>query len=139
MKKGLELEGVIPAIVLPLHSDCSIDEEGLRRHVRRIVGVSGVKGIVCNALASEVIFLDREERKRVLKIVREEVKGRVPVISGIHSESLDMAKEFAKDARNGGADALLMMPPFHFSWGATQYPEFIFDYFSYSLKAAVLP
>jgi 4-hydroxy-tetrahydrodipicolinate synthase len=139
MGEKLELEGVIPAIALPLNSDCSIDEEGLRRHVRRIVDVSGVTGIVCNAIVSEVIFLNREERKRVLEIVCKEVNGKVPVISGVYSESIDMAKEFARDAKNGGADAILIMPPFHFSWGATKYPEFIFDYFSTIDKVANTP
>ena len=73
MKKQLALQGVLPAVVLPLNPDYSIDEEGFRRHIQRVVGVSGVTGIVCNAHAGEVTLLTREERKRVLQIVCEEV------------------------------------------------------------------
>jgi 4-hydroxy-tetrahydrodipicolinate synthase len=130
MRKRLELKGVIPAIILPLNPDYSIDEQGFRRHIRRVVGVRGVTGIVCNAHASEVTLLSREERKRVLRIVCEEVNGKVPVIAGAYGESTQKVIECAQDARKEGADAILIMPPFSFSWGATQYPEVVFKYFS---------
>jgi 4-hydroxy-tetrahydrodipicolinate synthase len=132
-------KGVIPAIILPLRSDYSIDEEGLRGHVKRVIGVPGITGVVCNAHASEVTLLSREERKRVLQIVREVVAGKVPVISGVYAESTEMAKEFARDGKEGGADALLIMPPFSFFWGATQYPDVVFEYFSAIDRAANCP
>ncbi len=130
MKQRLELEGVIPAIILPLNPDCSIDEQGFRHHIRRVSRVKGVTGIVCNAHASEVTLLTREERKRVLQIVCEEVNGKVPVIAGAYGESTQAVIECAQDARKEGADAILIMPPFSFTWGATQYPEVVFKYFS---------
>ena len=130
MKKGLELKGVIPAIILPLNPDYSIDEHGFRRHIRRVSRVKGVTGMVCNAHAGEVTLLSREERKRVLRIVCEEVNGRVPVIAGAYGESTQAVIECAQDARREGADAILIMPPFSFTWGATQYPDVIFKYFS---------
>jgi 4-hydroxy-tetrahydrodipicolinate synthase len=139
MEQPSKWRGVIPAIILPLKQDYSIDEEGLRRHVKRVIGVRGVTGIVCNAHASEVTFLNREERRRVLQIVREAVSGKVPVISGIYAESTEMVKEFARDAKEGGADAILIMPPFSFFWGATQYPQVIIDYFSAIDQAVGLP
>lgn len=130
MKKKLQLKGVIPAIILPLNPDYSIDEQGFRRHIRRVSGVKGVTGIVCNAHASEVTLLTREERKRVLQIVCEEVNGKIPVIAGAYGESTEAVIDCARDARKEGADAILIMPPFSFTWGATQYPEVIFQYFS---------
>jgi len=139
MKKRLELKGVIPAIILPLNRDYSVDEEGFRRHIRRVTRVRGVTGIVCNAHASEVTLLSREERKRVLQIVCEEVNGKVPVIAGAYGESTQMVIECAQDAKKGGADAILVMPPFSFYWGATQYPEVVFDYFSAIDRAVNLP
>jgi len=129
MKKLSTIRGIIPAIILPLNPDYSIDENGLRRHVKRVLSVKGVTGIVCNAHASEVTLLTREERKRVLQIVRDEVGDKAPVISGIYAESTEMAKVFAQDAKEEGADALLILPPFSFAWGATQYPEVIFEFF----------
>ncbi len=130
MKKQLKLDGVIPAIILPLNPDYSIDENGFRRHIRRVSRVKGVTGIVCNAHASEVTLLSREERKRVLQIVCEEVNGKVPVIAGAYGESTQSVIECGLDAKKVGADAILIMPPFSFSWGATQFPEVIFKYFS---------
>jgi 4-hydroxy-tetrahydrodipicolinate synthase len=139
MGKQLELRGVLPAIILPLNPDFSIDEEGLRRHVSRVVKAPGVNGIVCNAHASEVTLLNREEKNRVLRIVREEVKEKVPVIAGAYGEGTEIVKEAALEAKKGGADALLIMPPFSFYWGATQYPEIIFEYFSAIDKAVDMP
>jgi 4-hydroxy-tetrahydrodipicolinate synthase len=139
MKKGLQLRGVIPAIILPLNPDYSIDEQGFRRHIRRVSQVKGVTGIVCNAHASEVTLLSREERKRVLKIVCEEVNGKIPVIAGAYGESTQSVIECAQDARKEGADAILIMPPFSFYWGATQYPDVIFEYFSAIDRAVNLP
>jgi 4-hydroxy-tetrahydrodipicolinate synthase len=130
LKRQLTLAGILPAIVLPLNPDYSIDEEGLKQHIRRVVGVPGVTGIVCNAHASEVTSLSPEERKRVLQIVCQEVNGEIPVISGAYGESTEKVKTSARDAKRGGADAILIMPPFSFSWGATQYPDVVFDYFS---------
>ena len=130
MKKQLRLDGVIPAIILPLNPDYSIDEAGFRRHIKRIIGVKGVTGVVCNAHASEVTLLSRQERKRVLQIVCEEVNGKVPVIAGAYGESTQSVIECAQDAKKGGAEAILIMPPFSFTWGATQYPDVIFEYFS---------
>lgn len=139
MKTQLELKGVIPAIILPLNPDYSIDEPGLRRHVKRVVNVPGVTGVVCNAHAGEVTLLSREERNRVLKIVIEETNGKVPVIAGAYGESTQMVRECAQDAKQGGADVILIMPPFSFYWGATQYPEVILEYFSAINKAVNSP
>lgn len=139
MKRQLTLNGVIPAIILPLNPDYTIDEAGFRHHIKRVIGVRGVTGIVCNAHASEVTLLNREERKRVLQIVREEVNGKVPVIAGAYGESTQSVIECAQDAKKGGADAILIMPPFSFYWGATQYPKVIFEYFSAIDKAVNLP
>ncbi len=139
MKKQLELKGVLPAIVLPLNPDFSIDEDGLRRHVRRVMGVPGVNGIVCNAHASEVTLLNRGEKKKVMEIVCQEVNGKVPVIACAYGEGTELVKESALDAKKWGADALLIAPPFSFFWGATQYPEVPFEYFTTIDKAADLP
>lgn len=130
MEKQLALNGVIPAIVLPMKSDYSIDEAGFRRHIKSVLSVRGVTGVVCNAHASEVTLLSREERQRVLQIVCEEVNGRVPVIAGAYGESTRSVIECAQDARKQGADVILVMPPYTFYWGATQYPEVVFQYFS---------
>jgi len=86
-EKKLQFRGVIPAIILPLNPDYSIDEQGFRCHIRKVSGVKGVTGIVCNAHASEVTLITREERKRVLRIVWEEVNQKVPVIAGTYGES----------------------------------------------------
>ncbi len=103
------------------------------------MGVSGINGIVCNAHAGEVTLLNREERKKVLQIISKEVNGKIPVIAGAYAESTQMVKEFAQDAKREGAEAILILPPFSFSGGATQYPELVFEYFSAIDKVVDIP
>ena len=68
MKKRLELRRVIPAIILPLIPDYSIDEQGFCRHVRGVLGVSGITGIVYDAHAREVTLLTVRKRRAEMAI-----------------------------------------------------------------------
>lgn len=107
----LILQGIIPANILPFTENYDIDEVNLRRFVNYLLGVEGVTGIVCNGHAGEVVSLSRGERKDVISIIVDEVKGKVPVISGIHHEHTPNAIEHTQDAKDAGADAVLILPP----------------------------
>jgi 4-hydroxy-tetrahydrodipicolinate synthase len=78
-------------------------------------------------------------------MVCEEVNGKVPVIAGAYGESTQSVIECGLDAKKVGADAILIMPPFSFYWGATQYPEVILIFFGhrphhqYPLSFSVCP
>ena len=79
--RDLVLQGIMPANVLPFTENYDIDEVNLRRFVSYLLGVEGVRGIVCNGHAGELVSLSRAERKEVVRIVVDEVKARVPVIA----------------------------------------------------------
>jgi 4-hydroxy-tetrahydrodipicolinate synthase len=107
----LVLQGIMPANVLPFTEDYDIDEVNLRRFVTYLLGVKGVTGLVCNGHAGEVLSLSRSERKAVIRIVVDEVKGRVPVIAGVYHDHTPGAIEHTRDAQDAGADAVLVLPP----------------------------
>lgn len=109
--KNLVLQGVIPACIMPFKSDYEIDELSLRKFINYLLGIKDITGILCNGHAGEVASLSRSERREVIKIFVNEVKGRVPVISGIYHESTSGATQHAQDAENEGADAVLIIPP----------------------------
>jgi len=109
--KANEIQGFIPANVLPFNEDFSVDKETLRVFIKYLLNIKYVNGIVCNGHAGEVATLTLEERKKVIEIIVEEAKGNVPVIAGIYSESTREAVLTAKQAEKAGSDALLLLPP----------------------------
>ena len=105
--------GVFPATLCPFHEDESIDEEGLREYMRELAAIDGVKGLVCNGHTGEITSLRPSERARVTRIVAEEAKSRVKVVSGVSAEGSLEAIDYAIAAKQAGGDAVLLMPPHH--------------------------
>ena len=112
----MDLQGVIPANVLPLNGDLTVDEPGYRTHLETLVSVDGVGGITCNGHAAEVSALDRAERRRALAVAVETVAGRVPVVCGVFADDERNALPYVRDAEAEGADALLLFPPTSMSY-----------------------
>jgi 4-hydroxy-tetrahydrodipicolinate synthase len=105
--------GIIPAIACPFNSDNSIDEPALRRLASWLAGHKGVVAVMTNGHTGEVFSLTPLERAQVTRIVADELKGRMPVISSIVCEGLTEAAEHARLAVEAGAQALDVMPPHH--------------------------
>jgi 4-hydroxy-tetrahydrodipicolinate synthase len=104
-----DLNGLIAAIVTPMRSDSSIDEESLRRYVDWLAG-QGVRGLAVNVDTGEGPHLFPEERLRVLEIVAEAVAGRALVVAGLAASFTEQARRLAADTARAGADALLVFP-----------------------------
>jgi len=108
----MKLEGVYTALVTPMASDGALDEKALRRLVDlQIEG--GVSGLVPVGTTGESPTLDGDECKRVIRVVVEQSRGRVPVIAGAGSNSTAEAIHYAKDAREAGANATLQVAPYY--------------------------
>ena len=106
-------EGIIPALVTPFTDDGkNVDEERLRALVNHCLE-QGVHGVVPCGTTGEFINLTMEERKRVIKVVIDEVNGRVPVIAGTGASGTDQAVEMTKYAKDAGATAALIVTPFY--------------------------
>jgi 4-hydroxy-tetrahydrodipicolinate synthase len=122
-------KGILPALQVPFQSDLSIDEAELRRFAQWLVSHQGIGGLVTNGHTGEVFALTAEQRARVTRIVAEEAKGKVPVISGVCCEGITEAVEHAKMARDAGASAILLMPPHGWLRFGMQQPDNVVDYF----------
>lgn len=107
----MDLYGVVPANILPLKVDLSIDRPAYRRHIEYLATTPGVVGITCNGHAAEVASLSRAERRTAVALAAETINGRVPLIAGIHAENYFQAIDLAQDAQKEGAAALLVFPP----------------------------
>jgi len=106
-------EGIFPALVTPFTDDGkAVDEERLRALVNHCLE-QGVHGVVPCGTTGEFTNLTIEERKHVIKIVIDEVNGRVPVVAGTGASGTDEAVEMTKYAKDAGATAALIVTPFY--------------------------
>ncbi len=130
-------KGVLPAMQVPFRPDFSIDEPELRRYTGWLAGTKGITGLVTNGHTGEVFALSARERAEVTRIVADEAKGRVPVVSGICVEGIGEACEHAVMAKEAGASGLLVMPP-HMWLRFGMKPEHVVEHFTEVGKASGL-
>lgn len=105
------LKGVITALVTPLRDD-RVDEEALRRLVDEQIR-AGIDGLVPVGTTGESPTLTNDEHIRVVQIVVEESKKRVPVIAGTGANSTREAIDLTHAAKAVGADATLQVTPYY--------------------------
>jgi len=103
----LNFDGLIPATVLPMHADGSIDEAGLRSYIGWIAQ-QGPVALAINVDTGEGPHLTHDEKVRVLGIVDEVTD--LPIVAGLAGPSTDAAVRQARDFKAAGADALLVFP-----------------------------
>jgi dihydrodipicolinate synthase/N-acetylneuraminate lyase len=103
----LNLNGLIPATVLPMHADGSIDEDSLRSYIGWVVR-QGPVALAINVDTGEGPHLTHDEKLRVLRIVRDVTD--LPIVAGLAGPSTDAAVRQAREFKDVGADALLMFP-----------------------------
>lgn len=134
MIKSADIKGIIAAIVTPFRADEEVDYSGLRTITQYLID-GGVDGIMTTGGTGEFPHLTREEKRQVIRAVVEVCKGRVPVIAGTAACSTRECLQLMEDARAGGADAAIMVPPYYFVLNE----EAIFDHFRVLASAKVLP
>ena len=103
----LDLDGLIPATILPMHADGSIDEDGLRSYIRWIAG-QGPVALAINVDTGEGPHLTHDEKVRVLRVVREVTD--LPIVAGLAGPRPMPPSARRGTSRQAGADALLVFP-----------------------------
>jgi 4-hydroxy-tetrahydrodipicolinate synthase len=100
------------ALVTPFRKDLSLDEETLRRLVRRQIA-AGINFLVPCGTTGESPTLSHEEHLRVVAITIEEAKGKVPVLAGAGGYNTHHVIETAREAERLGADGILSVTPYY--------------------------
>ena len=104
------LKGVFPALVTPfVNKTEEVDEAAYRRLIRHVL--PHVDGLVTSGTTGEFPYLTRPEQRRLVEIGVEEGGGK-PVIAGCGASSTHEALALARDAREAGASAALIVTPF---------------------------
>jgi 4-hydroxy-tetrahydrodipicolinate synthase len=105
-------QGTGTAMVTPFTADGAIDEPALRRFVDFQIG-EGIDMLLPCGTTGEGATLESEEADRVLSIVLDQAKKRVPVIFGAGSNSTKKAVQGTERARRLGADGVLSVGPYY--------------------------
>jgi 4-hydroxy-tetrahydrodipicolinate synthase len=126
--------GVGTALVTPFTSSGAVDEEAVARLARRQIE-GGVHFLVPCGTTGEAPTLSAEERRRVVAIVVEEARGRVPVLAGAGGYDTREVVESARAMQEAGADGLLSVTPYY----NKPTPDGLFRHYQAIAEATPLP
>jgi 4-hydroxy-tetrahydrodipicolinate synthase len=122
------------ALVTPFRGDQSLDEETLRRLVRRQIE-AGIDFLVPCGTTGESPTLTHAEHLRVVEITLEEGKGRVPVLAGAGGYNTREVVELARALEEMGVDGILSVTPYY----NKPTPEGLYQHFKAVAGATDLP
>jgi 4-hydroxy-tetrahydrodipicolinate synthase len=100
------------ALVTPFTPNGRVDEEAVRRLARRQVE-AGMHFLVPIGTTGEAPTLSAAEKRRVVELVVDEVKGAVPVLAGAGGYSTAEVIEAAHTAAEAGANGILSVSPYY--------------------------
>lgn len=118
-----KLTGVVPPVVVPFTAEGDLDEEAFRSELRFLFS-TGIDGISSGGSTGEGALLSDPELSRCLELIREENRDGLPVYAGIIRNATRDVIRAGMEARDAGADALLVTPVFYH--GATAQENFLF-------------
>lgn len=112
MKRKLIFKGTGTALVTPFTDSGSIDERALRKLVDFQIK-NGVEALLPTGTTGESVTLTEDEQYRVVSIVAEQTRNRVPVIAGAGSNSTEKSVSLSKKMLAAGADGVLSVGPYY--------------------------
>lgn len=102
-----KLNGIIGVINTPFSVDNLIDSDSLRNYVRHSIE-SGVTAFLALGMAAEINKLTLEEKEFIVKIILDEVKGRVPVICSVSSDNQEERLLLTEKFIDFGCDGIMV-------------------------------
>ncbi len=107
------IQGIFVPNLVPFDNDGRINEGELRRLINWLIE-KGVSGLYPNGSTGEFIRLSFEERKRVIQIVAEENRGRVPILAGAAENNISMILEACRAYADWGCTAVSITGPYYY-------------------------
>jgi 4-hydroxy-tetrahydrodipicolinate synthase len=126
--------GVGTALVTPFTSAGALDEAGVRRLARRQIE-GGIHFLVPCGTTGESPTLSDDERTRVVEIVADEARGKVPVLAGAGGYDTREVIHAARLMERAGANGLLSVTPYY----NKPTPEGLFQHFRAIAESTSLP
>ena len=108
----LKLDGIMTALVTPLNSDGTVDEQALTALIDYQIAHK-VHSLLLLGGTGEYTSMTMEERFRAVDITVKAVNKRVPLVVGVLETGVGECLKFCKYCKNAGADAMLVLTPFY--------------------------
>ena len=105
-------KGIWPVAPTPFSADGVVDYEGMIRVLDCMID-QGVDGICILANFSEQFLISDAEREQLTRVCLEHASERIPLIVTISHFATDIVVTRAKFAKQLGAEAVMMMAPYH--------------------------
>jgi 4-hydroxy-tetrahydrodipicolinate synthase len=118
------MHGIFTPNLVPLDHRGEINEAELRRYVDWLIE-HGVHGLYPNGSTGEFTRFTVEERRRIIQIVCDQTRGRVPVLAGAAEANVRETIAACEAYHEYGARAVAIVSPFYYKLS----PESVYAYF----------
>ena len=110
-----EFRGSYTVMVTPFREDgTGIDEAATRRFVDWQIR-EGVPGLIPLGSTGEFLSVSDDERTRLIEVLVDQARGRIPIVVGTAAEWTDVAVRYSREAERLGAAGVMVVPPFYSS------------------------
>ncbi len=118
------LSGIFTPNITPLDAQGRLDEDKLRAYVDWLIE-RGVHGLYPNGSTGEFVRFTPEERRRVIEVVVDQTRGRVPILAGAAEANVAETIRACDLYGNLGCRAVAIVAPFYYRLA----PDGVFAYF----------
>lgn len=118
------LQGIFTPNLVPLDGSGNINETELRRYVEWLIE-RGVHGLYPNGSTGEFTRFTQEERFRIVEIIADQVRGRVPILAGAAEANVHETIAACEKYHEMGCRAVAIVAPFYYKLG----PSAVYAYF----------
>ncbi|NJS38520.1 MAG: dihydrodipicolinate synthase family protein [Rhodobacteraceae bacterium] len=126
-------DGIVPAIVTPMHDNGDLDAQGMRTQVARHLD-HGAGGIFCGGTNGEFYALTKGELIQTARVCVDEGRGK-PIMAGSAFGPVAETAELARAYKDVGVAAISVLVPYFVDCGQIA----MGDYFEGVADASVLP
>lgn len=119
-----KLRGILTPNIVPLDDQGRIHESELRRYVDWLIA-QGVHGLYPNGSTGEFLRFTADERREIMRIILDQVHGRVPVLAGAAEANTRETIRACETYYDMGATAVAIVSPFYYKLS----PRAVYAYF----------
>ncbi|MEQ8855697.1 MULTISPECIES: dihydrodipicolinate synthase family protein [Gimesia] len=124
MQSETKLRGIFTPNLVPYDSRGEINEPELRRYIDWLIE-KGVHGLYPNGSTGEFTRFTPEERKRIVAIIADQTRGRVPILAGAAEANVRETIKACEYYYELGIRAVAIVAPFYYKLS----PASVYAYF----------